>query len=157
MTLKELNQLLYLRRELETLRRIREVRLAHATTQCQRPARLPRAPGKTDRVGDGAAALADIDAKIGRLLRRCERETERLLDFIAACPDSHVRTIMELRFLKGKSWTATAHALGGKNTASGCVMAVQRYLAVEAAKKQVPAPPSVYLGGTKKNDKTRQP
>lgn len=129
MTLKDLNQLYYLRQEIETLRHIRAELLARVTAVNQTLTGMPGAPGKADKVGDGAAVIADIDVKIGRLLRQCEIETERLIDFIAACPDSHVRTIMEMRFLQCKSWTATAHAVGGGNTKDSVRMACKRYLA----------------------------
>ena len=128
MTLKDLNQLYYLRREIETLRRIRAELLARVTAINQTLTGMPGAPGKADKVGDGAAVIADIDVKIGRLLWQCETEAERLIDFIAACPDSHVRTIMEMRFLRGFGWNKCARKIGGKNSATGCVMAVQRYL-----------------------------
>ncbi len=128
MTLKDLNQLYYLRREIETLRRIRAERVAQATAVNQTLTGMPRAGDGTDKVGDGAAKIADIDAKIERLLWQCELETERLIDFIAACPDSHVRMIMEMRYLRAYSWRKVAYALGGGNSDSGCKMAVKRYI-----------------------------
>lgn len=139
MTLKDLNQLYYLRREIETLQRIRAERVAQATSVNQTLTGMPRAGDGTDKVGDGAVKIADIDAKIGQLLWKCEIETERLIDFIAACPDAHVRTIMELRYLRFFGWAKVAYILGGKNSASGCIMAVQRYLAsIDAAAMRKP-------------------
>ncbi len=128
MTLQDLNQLYHLRQEIETLRSIRSERVAGVTATNQMLTGMPRAPGCTDKVGNGVSEIADIDAKIGRLLWQCELETERLIDFIAACPDSHVRAIMELRFIRLFNWSRVAYALGGGNTASGCKMAVKRYL-----------------------------
>ena len=139
MTLKDLNQLYYLRREIETLRRIRAERVVQATAVNQTLTGMPRAGDGTDKVGDGAAKIADIDAKIGRLLWQCEIETERLIDFISECPDSHIRTIMELRFMRFFSWAKVAHIVGGGNSATGCINAVQRYLAsVNGASKRTP-------------------
>lgn len=128
MTLKDLNQLYYLRREIEMLQRIRAELLARVTATNQMCTGRPRAPGCTDMVGNGVSVIADVDAKIGRLLWQCELETERLIDFIAACPDSHVRMIMELRYLRAYSWRKVAYTLGGGNSDSGCKMAVKRYI-----------------------------
>lgn len=128
MTLQDLKQLYHLRQEIETLRSIRSERVAGVTATNQMLTGMPRAPGCTDKVGNGVSEIADIDAKIGRLLWQCELETERLIDFIAACPDSHVRMIMELRYLRAYSWRKVAYTLGGGNSDSGCKMAVKRYI-----------------------------
>lgn len=128
MTLQDLNQLYYLKQEIETLRSIRSERVAGVTAANQILTGVPRAPGCTDKVGDGVAEIADIDAKIGRLLWKCELETERLIDLIASCSDSHVRMILELRYLRAYSWQKVAYTLGGGNSDSSCKMAVKRYI-----------------------------
>lgn len=141
MTLKDLNQLYYLRREIETLQRIRDDRTARATTVTQTLTGMPRAPGETDKVGDGAAYIADVDAKIGRLLWQCEIETERIVDFIDSCPDSHIRTIMELRFLRFFSWAKVAYILGGGNTDDSVKKLCYRYIKKANKKKSCPECP----------------
>ncbi|MBQ9428602.1 MAG: hypothetical protein IJU41_03550 [Clostridia bacterium] len=127
MTIRELSRLYYIRKEIDALLSVRAELLSRASAVTQTLSGLPRAPGRRDKVGDGAAALADLDHDLARLLEDYRAEARRLVDFIAACPDPHVRLCMELRFLRGYRWHRVAAVIGGGNSPEGCIMAVRRY------------------------------
>jgi len=111
MTMRELSQLRYLRREIEREReelagRVRE-----------RPA--------------SAAHAAETAETCGRIAVRLEQhiaERDRLEAYIAAVPDSLTRQALVLRFSDGLSWRAVAYRIGGGNTADGIRMQCVRYL-----------------------------
>ena len=111
MTMRELSQLRYLRREIEREReelagRVRE-----------RPA--------------SAAHAAETAETCGRIAVRLEQhiaERDRLEAYIAAVPDSLTRQAFILRFSEGLSWRAVAYRIGGGNTVGSVKMLVRRYL-----------------------------
>lgn len=93
MTLRELNQLWYLRREIELDRE----RLAVLVRE--RPS--------------SAAQMEEIAAKMEQHIA----ERDRLEAYIAAVGDSLTRQAFTLRFMDGLSWRAVAYRIGGGNTA----------------------------------------
>ena len=108
MTLRELNQLRYLRQELPTDRR----RLAALVRE--RP--------------DNPAEAAEMCGRIAERMKRCAAEIARLEAYITAIDDSLTRQAFVLRFSDGLSWRAVAYRIGGGNTADGIRMQCVRYL-----------------------------
>ncbi len=104
MTLQELSQLYYLKREIaqdrERLRRL-------------------------EPDGDSAAVLFRL---IGQKRQRLIRERVRLEEFIQGIEDSATRQIFSLRFGEGLSWLQVALRVGGGNTEDGVKKACYRYL-----------------------------
>lgn len=49
--------------------------------------------------------------------------------FICGVQDSYIRQILRYRYLDGNSWDKVAMRMGGGNTADGCRMAAERFLA----------------------------
>ena len=129
MTLRELSQLYYLNREIESDRR----RLAELKAKAY-AASSPNlsgtggsgAPG--DCVGLYASEIAEIEKLIKKKLRRHFVERMRLERYIADIPDSLTRQIFTLRFVSGKSWVQVALGVGGNTTADGARMICRRYL-----------------------------
>ena len=74
--------------------------------------------------GVDQAALHRMERK--RLRARAERlAIERFIDGIE---DSLTRTILEERYIRGRSWAQVAKAAGGTNTCDGVRMIARRYL-----------------------------
>lgn len=111
MTLRELSQLRYLRREVDLDRE----RLAGLVRE--RPA--------------SAAHASEIAEKCGQIVVKMEQriaERDRLEAYIAAIDDSLTRQAFKLRFMDGLSWRAVAYRIGGGNTADGIRKRCQRYV-----------------------------
>lgn len=130
MTMRELSQLYWLRKEVEADRR-RLAELCARAAACGRPCDgLPRTGGPGDPTGQLAARLADCQAAIDQKCRRCLAEQLRLESYIATIPDSLTRQIFTLRFVEGHTWHAVAARLGGGNTPEGVKKRAYRYLDV---------------------------
>lgn len=109
MTLRELNQLRYLRREIQ-MDAERLVRLEHQNTASDRQ------------------QIAELRKIISDKRVRCIRERNRLENHIASVKDSLVRQIMTLRFVDGLSWQGVAMRIGGGNTENNVKKIIHRYL-----------------------------
>ena len=137
MTLKELSQLYYLRKEIE----MDKQRLEALRTKAQSPASAssdgaPRTQNTVSRVERYTAAIVELEAVIAAKREQCIYERARLEKYIAEIPDSYIRQIFTYRFVNGLSWVTVSIRLGGKNTADGVKKACYRYLSAE--KKQIP-------------------
>ncbi|MDO4566660.1 MAG: hypothetical protein Q4B42_04955 [Oscillospiraceae bacterium] len=118
MTVRELSQLRYLKREIETERRRLLQLRARAEYAAPKNDGLPRRRGAADRVGACAVEIAYLEKLIGENMKRAVCELLRLQSFINEIPDSDTRQIFYLRYIKGKSWPAAAFILGlGEDTA----------------------------------------
>ena len=128
MTLQELSQLYWLNREIELdVRRLRELQ-ERALPGSQVIAGMPHALGVTDRVGEYAAEIADLQGIISAKYQQCLYERSRLERYISGIDDSLLRQIFTYRFINGLPWRQVAACIGGGNTEDGCRKAVKRYL-----------------------------
>ncbi len=128
MTLKELSQLYYLRREIEMdKRRLQELE-AKAVPGSQVLTGMPHSAAVVDKVGDCAAEIADLRGLIEAKHQQCLYERSRLERYIAGIDDSSLRQIFTYRFINGLPWKQVAACVGGGNTEDGCRKAVKRYL-----------------------------
>lgn len=128
MTIKELSQLYYLKREIAGLEmKISELE-AKAVDTSVKITGMPHSFGVSDKVG---RLIAEIDCYRHRLEERrqcCTAELLRLNDYIAECDDSLTRQILTYRFIDGLSWGRVAVKVGGGNTSDSCRMNVKRFL-----------------------------
>lgn len=116
MTLREkteaLEQLRYLRREVDMLsQRIAELELA-AQGGAGRVTGLPRGAVRRDRMGDLAAKLADLAVRLDERRARCMDMLGALYDFIDGVPDSAMRQILTYRYIDGDTWQKVAFRIG---------------------------------------------
>ena len=102
MTLNELSQLYYLRREIEREKQ-----------------RLEQLQGKED--------VAELEQIIRAKIARCNDERTNLEKYIADIPDSLTRQVFTFRFIDGYSWVRVASAIGN-NTADSVRMICKRYI-----------------------------
>jgi len=128
MTLKELSQLYYLNREIETLKRqLAEIECyAEGTTQSL--SGMPHGGSTSDKVGAGAVRIADLKSKIKNRQIACWQEYCKLNDYISNIDDSFIRQIMSYRFVNGLSWQQVADCIGGGNTADSVKKVCYRHL-----------------------------
>lgn len=130
MTLKELSQLYYLTREIETdQKRLEELEQIAGTPSLSQLTGMPHAPNKNDsKVERLAAEIVDLQAIIAARQIQCIHERARLERWISAIPDSLTRQIFTLRFVDGMSWVEVAVQIGGGNTVDGVKKRCYRYL-----------------------------
>ncbi len=129
MTLKELSQLYYLKREIAMDReRLAELE-QKALPGAQVMSGMPASPNVGDKLAKYAVEIADLRAVIEEKCRRCLAEQQRLEKYIAGIEDSFIRQIFTCRFVDGLTWQQVAQKLGGKNSADGVRMLSKRFLA----------------------------
>jgi len=79
--------------------------------------------------------IEGVDRSLMDLLQAKKAELARLRleveGFLAGVPDSHIASIIRLRYFEEKTWQGVAMTLGGKNKSSGVRMALYRYLREE--------------------------
>ena len=110
--IRVLEQLRWLRREVDDLsQRIAELELA-ARGGSGRVTGLPRSWRAGDRVGDYAAKLADMATLLDRRRARCMALLGALYGFIDDIGDSLLRQIMTFRYVDGESWQRIAGLIG---------------------------------------------
>ena len=127
MTSKELSQLYYLNREIESdKRRLAELEAA-ATSVTSKITGLPHAGGKSDKTALAAdiAVLKDI---VKNKIERSLLEYKRLLNYIDSIDDSLIRQIMTFRHVNGLSWNRVADSIGGGNTGDTVRIKHNRFL-----------------------------
>ena len=128
MTLKELSQLYYLKREIEMdQRRLQELE-AKAMPGAQAITGMPHGSNVADIVGRYAAEIADLRGIIEAKQQQCIHERNRLERYIAGIDDSLLRQIFTYRFISGFPWGQVADCIGGGNNAGNVKTACYRYL-----------------------------
>ena len=108
----------------DMLRSLREAAYPGATALTG----MPHAPGIRDKIGDLAAEIADIDARIQFLDTEISASEATILPWIATKRDDQTRLIFRLRFLRGLAWKEVAAVIGGRNTDDSVRQACYRYL-----------------------------
>ena len=129
MTLRELSQLYYLKREIEMdRRRLEELTAKAENLSGGRLSGRPRSRSVESKLERYAAEMVDLAAIISAKQRRCLRERNRLERYISGIGDSRTRMIFTLRFVSGLSWRQVAAYMGGGNTDNNVCQACHRYL-----------------------------
>ncbi len=134
MTLKELSQLYYLRKEIA----LDQKRLDNLVSLASCPpgpdmSGMPHGGSPGSRTEQLAVEIAYLRGLIDGKRLRCVQEQVRLEQYIQSIPDSLTRMIFRLRFSEGLSWQQVAFEIGGNNTADSVKKVCYRYL--KAAKK----------------------
>lgn len=124
MTLNELSQLYWLRREVIMDAR----RLVELETMTNGIGGMT-ATGVKDRTGTTAAKIEELRNILVDKQYKVLMERNRLEQYIASVDDSHMRQILTLRFVDGDSWQKVAMEIGGNNTADSVRKACRRFIA----------------------------
>lgn len=123
MTLKELSQLHWLKREMMMdIRRLVEIETVYGGIAGEDNA------GIADKTATTAVMIAELKETIVQKQLRVMSERIRLEQYIANVDDSFVRQVLTLRFVDGYSWKKVAMEVGGGNTADNVRMSCKRYL-----------------------------
>ncbi len=129
MTRKELSQLYYLNREIESdKQRLETLRAKASAPGSPNYDGMPKSPSYENRLERYIAEIVDLEAIISAKLTLCLHERNRLERYIADIPDAYIRQVFTLRFINGLSWVQVAFSIGGKCTADGARMACNRYI-----------------------------
>ena len=136
MTLKELSQLYYINKEIESdMQRLEELRLAVSSPSSSKISGMPFSGSRINITENILAEIIELESIINNKINRCVAERARLERYICGISDSLTRQIFTLRFIKCFSWRQVAYKLGGGNTADGVRMLCKRYIAKENEKK----------------------
>ena len=123
MTLKELSQLHWLKREMMMdIRRLVEIETVYGGIAGEDNV------GFADITATTAVMIAELKETIVQKQFRVMSERIRLEQYIANVDDSFVRQVLTLRFVDGYSWKKVAMEVGGGNTADNVRMSCKRYL-----------------------------
>lgn len=88
---------------------------------------MPRGSNVPDPTAERAMAETKIINRIERMVAEQQKETERIMAWIQSLDDPMIQVIMYARHIRGKSWTAVAHEIGGYNTAENVRQIHSRY------------------------------
>ena len=111
----------YWKRELEAMRK-------ESFTRSPQLTGMPGSGELSDPTASRAMKEAKLMERIERMLQEQQREAERIMEWIQTIEDPLVQAIMHARYIRGKSWTAVAYAIGGDNTSENVRQIHYRYL-----------------------------
>lgn len=111
MTTRELDQYLYLKREIESLNQ-----------------QFSSIEDEIKQTAEPLPALIDTYKTTFKLLDRALSEFNRLGEYMANIENDYIRQLFFLHYVEGLSWKHVAAAAGGNNTASGVKQACIRYI-----------------------------
>lgn len=77
---------------------------------------MPRATGTSDRVGELASTLADIERVIEGKLAEVQLQRKKIIDYIDNLEDSLLRQIVFYRCISCMGWKGVADEIGGECT-----------------------------------------
>ena len=130
MTLNELSQLYWLKKEIQRDReRLEDLRIK---------ARSPSGPNlfgmkvqggrQESRLEELEIRISELEEIIGEKQERCMEEQIKIERYISSIPDSRIRLIFTYRFIDCLTWIQTAMKLGGNNSVTGVQSVCYRYL-----------------------------
>ena len=128
MTLHDLSQLLYLRKEIAVeQRRLEELEKAAEIQQVS----LPNVPDICLQSMDSEILqeIGQCKQLIEQCMKRSIQEYKKLILYISNIDDSMIRQIIFLRFIQGYTWVQVASEIGGGNSPDSIRMMMKRYLA----------------------------
>ncbi len=136
MTLKELNGIKYIDKEIsryeEELCRLREESERITPTLSSQP----RASEKSDKVGECASGIADLQSLIeAKRLQRID-EMKKLHNYIEEISDPYTRVIFQYRFIDRLTWCEVADKIDGSGTLTDKNVSQICYRYIKGAKNE---------------------
>lgn len=113
MTLKELSQLYYLKREINKIKCRIEKLKDEVTDTSAKITGMPHIGNSGDKIGSIVSQIDYYESIQKKRLAEYKSELNRLNEYISACPDSLTRQILEYRFIDGMKWNQVAEQIGG--------------------------------------------
>ena len=118
MTKEELKQIYYLNKEVKMWQKELERLQCMSLIKGQQITGMPHVPGVSDKVGDLATTIADIEAIIRGKLAEIQIQRRKIIEYINSIDDSLLRQIMFLRNVSCMTWGQVAREL---NSTENCV------------------------------------
>ncbi len=112
MTAKELSQLYWLNKEVESLEQRLEELEALATSCTSQITGMPKSFGNSDKIGNYVAQICEVKAQIDEHMKRCFVELQKLMGFIESFEDSQIRLILTLKYVVGLTWEEVSEEIG---------------------------------------------
>lgn len=111
MTLKELSQIYYLRKEKDYIRDKIEKLRSEAESTTRTFSGLPGSGRISDKVGNGSVSIIYLQTKLARTEQRITEEVIKLEEYLDSISDSYIRQIFRLRFEECRKWEEIADLL----------------------------------------------
>lgn len=128
MTKKELGRIYYLNNEIDMWRKELNRLQTMSLLPSQEINGMPFASGTSDKVGNLAVNIAEIEQKIKELQTRVLDEYKKILEYIKTIDDSLMRQIIYHRHILCMSWGQVAKAVGGSNNSDSLRKMHDRFL-----------------------------
>lgn len=131
MTLAYLNAHLDLLQSLERANETLDALRSAAVPGAQVLTGMPHATGVSDKVGEFAAEIADLEAQMDYIRAQIAESQKRITDWISTIDDVIVRVMLRLRFIRGFQWKEVAGYLGTYTSESKVKNICYKYIDVE--------------------------
>lgn len=129
MTLKELSQLYWLKKEIKSdEQRLETLRSMVPGTTGSGFSDMPKGRNHNNQIEKYTEEIDELNLIILSKKRRCIYEQKRLEYYIQSIPDSLTRQIFTLRFIECLSWVRVAFSIGGYYTADSVKKICYRYI-----------------------------
>jgi hypothetical protein len=128
LTKEELKQIYYLNKEIKMWQKELERLQCKSLIKGQEITGMPFVTGTSDKVGDMATTMADIEAIIRGKLAEIQLQRKKIIEYIESIGDSMMRQIIFLRNVSCMSWPQIANELGGNNTEDSVRKMYDRYI-----------------------------
>jgi hypothetical protein len=112
LTKEELKQIYYLNKEVKMWQKELEKLQCRSLVKGQEITGMPFGTGTSDKVGNMATEMADIEAIIRGKLAEIQIQRKKIIEYINSIDDSLLRQIMFLRNVSCMSWNQIANELG---------------------------------------------
>ncbi|MCI8414954.1 MAG: hypothetical protein HFF00_04920 [Ruminiclostridium sp.] len=128
MTLQELSTYYKLNEQLEQNREMLSSLYTATRPGAQVITGMPHAQGVSDKVGDLAIEIGDLQSRIDHLESRCAEEKKKLEKYIDTIRNDQTRMIFRLRFIHCMTWFQVAETIGGQNTVNSVKATCYRHV-----------------------------
>jgi len=128
MTLEELNEHHDLLDRLRQAVEMRDALMSAACPGAQNLSGMPHATGVSDKIGDLAVEIADLDTAIEHLENEIAKSEAALSEWISGIDNTYTKIIFRLRFIRGMQWKEVAGIIGKYKSEESVKHAVYRYL-----------------------------
>ena len=112
MTKEELKQIYYINKEIKMWQKELEQLQCRSLVKGQEITDMPFGGGTSDKVGDMAVEMVDIESIIRGKLAEVQMQRKRIIGYINEIDDSLLRQVMFLRNVSCMNWNQVARELG---------------------------------------------
>lgn len=134
MTNEMLSEAFYLEQEIDQWKKqLARLKSSVCANGCSTDKILTKNGKISDKTGDLAVEIADLERKIRKKVYELTRLKNRIAEYILGIEDSQTRLIFHLRVFDLMSWNAIADKIGGMNSEDSVKKRYYRYLKKNSA------------------------